>query len=120
MLTDSFCRKHLNDEYADLARRMAAALSRKRHSPLASGQPSTCACGILHAFGQINLLSDPATKPHMTMASICAPSGSVKARSAPKPLPFAKPSMPIASTRPGRSTASPTKIPSSGCCTSTV
>ena len=71
-LTDAFCQKHLNDEYAGLARRMAAALSRKRPSPLTSGQPRTWACGILHALGQINFLSDPSTKPHMPMAGICS------------------------------------------------
>jgi Domain of unknown function (DUF6398) len=71
-LTDAFCQKHLNDEYAGLARRMAAALSRKRPSPLASGQPRTWACGILHALGQINFLSDPATNPHMPKACICS------------------------------------------------
>lgn len=75
VMTDAFCQKHLNDEYAALARRMAATLSRKRPSPLASGQPRTWACGILHALGQINFLSDPATKPHMTMAGICAAFG---------------------------------------------
>ena len=40
-LTDAFCRDHLNEEYRDLARAMAAALCRKRPSPLASGQPRT-------------------------------------------------------------------------------
>jgi hypothetical protein len=74
-LTDAFCQKHLNDEYAGLARRMAAALSRKRPSPLASGQPRTWGCGILHALGQINFLSDPATKPYMPIAGICSAFG---------------------------------------------
>lgn len=27
-ITDEFCREHLNEEYADLSRKMAAALSR--------------------------------------------------------------------------------------------
>jgi hypothetical protein len=35
-LTDAFCRDHLTDEYRNLARAMAASLSRKRPSPLAS------------------------------------------------------------------------------------
>jgi hypothetical protein len=69
-LTDVFCQTHLDDEYAGLARRMAAALARKRPSPLASGQPRTWACGILYTLGQLNFLSDPATKPHMPMAAI--------------------------------------------------
>ena len=60
-LTDAFCRDHLTEEYRDLARAMAAALSRKRPSPLASGQPRTWACGIIHLLGQLNFLSDKAT-----------------------------------------------------------
>jgi hypothetical protein len=85
-LTDAFCRDHLNDEYRDLARAMAAALCRKRPSPLASGQPRSWACGILYALGQLNFLSDRSSEPHMTMAELCAgfgvsPStGSAKAR----------------------------------------
>jgi hypothetical protein len=71
-LTDAFCRDHLTDEYRDLARAMAASLSRKRPSPLASGQPRTWACGIIHALGQLNFLSDKSSQPYMTMAEICA------------------------------------------------
>ena len=71
-LTDAFCGDHLTDEYRELARAMAAALSRKRPSPLASGQPRTWACGIIHFLGQLNFLSDKASKPHMTMAEVCA------------------------------------------------
>ena len=71
-LTDAFCRDHLNDEYRDLARAMAAALCRKRPSPLASGQPRTWACGIVYALGQLNFLSDKASQPCMTMAEVCA------------------------------------------------
>jgi len=32
-LTDDFCQRHLNADYAQLARHTAAALSRKRPSP---------------------------------------------------------------------------------------
>lgn len=71
-LTNVFCRDHLNDEYRDLARAMAVALCRKRPSPLASGQPRTWACGIIHVLGQLNFLSDKASKPYMTMAEVCA------------------------------------------------
>src|SRR5262245_25847017 len=74
-LTDAFCRDHLNDDYRDLAQRMAAALCRMRTSPVSSGQPRTWACGIIHALGQINFLSDSSTQPHMTMAELCAAFG---------------------------------------------
>lgn len=74
-LTDAFSRDHLTDEYRDLARAMTAALSRKRPSPLASGQPRTWACGIIYALGQLNFLSDKTSQPHMTMAEICTAFG---------------------------------------------
>ena len=71
-LTDAFCREHLNEDYAALARRMTAALCRKRPSPLTSGQPRTWACGIVYVLGQINFLTDPSTQPYMTTADLCA------------------------------------------------
>ena len=71
----AFCRDHLTEEYRDLARAMAAALSRKRPSPLASGQSRTWACGIIHLLGQLNFLSDKATQPYMTMAEVCTAFG---------------------------------------------
>jgi hypothetical protein len=69
-VTDKFCAEHLDGEYADLARHAIAALCRKRPSPLASGAASTWACAVLYALGQINYLSDKASKPHMTMADL--------------------------------------------------
>ena len=74
-LTDAFCRDHLTGEYRDIARAMTASLSRKRPSPLASGQPRTWACGIIHVLGQLNFLSDKASQPHMTMAEVCTAFG---------------------------------------------
>ena len=72
ILTDAFCREHLDDDYRALAQRMTAALCRKRPSPLASGQPRTWACGIVYVLGQINFLTDPSTQPFMTTADLCA------------------------------------------------
>jgi hypothetical protein len=71
-LTDAFCDDHLDEDYRALARRMTAALCRKRPSPLAAGQPRAWACGIVYALGRINFLSDPATQPYMTTAELCA------------------------------------------------
>jgi hypothetical protein len=39
-LTDEVCREHLNDEYAELARKLAGALARKRPSPIVRGKPA--------------------------------------------------------------------------------
>ena len=53
-LTDVFSKKHLNDEYAQLARYAVAALCRKRPSPVMSGRSDTWACGIIYALGFVN------------------------------------------------------------------
>ncbi|MGH6702349.1 MAG: DUF6398 domain-containing protein [Bradyrhizobium sp.] len=74
-LTDQVCRDHLDIEYRELAQLMAAALCRKRTSPITSGQPRTWACAIIYVLGQINFLSDRSMKPHMTMADVCAAFG---------------------------------------------
>ena len=47
-LTDAVCRTHLTDEYAALARELAAALARKRPSPLMRGHCETWACGVMY------------------------------------------------------------------------
>lgn len=66
-----FCRDHLNDEYTTLCRRMAAALSRKRPSPLDSGTPRVWACAVIYAVGKINFLFDKSQKPHLSAADLC-------------------------------------------------
>ncbi len=74
-LTDGLCDERLDAEYRELARDMAAALCRKRPSPLASGQPRTWACAILYELGRVNFLSDRSTQPHMTLAELRAAFG---------------------------------------------
>ena len=74
-LTDRVCRDHLDQEYRDLARAMAAALCRKRPSPMSAGQPRSWACGIVYVLGQLNFLSDPDTRPCLTTADLCAAFG---------------------------------------------
>lgn len=69
-LTDSFCRRHLNDEYEALCRRMAGILARKRPSPLIRGKPEAWAAGIVRAVGWVNFLGDPSQTPHMKTAAI--------------------------------------------------
>lgn len=70
-ITDEFCREHLNEEYAELSRKMAAALSRKRPSPLESGRERSWAAGIVYALGRVNFLSDDSFEPYMTMSELC-------------------------------------------------
>jgi hypothetical protein len=69
-LTDECCRVHLDDEYRELARELAAALARKRPSPLLSGRPATWACGIVFALGRVNFLFDPKREPPVTATDL--------------------------------------------------
>jgi hypothetical protein len=71
-LTDAVCRQHLNEEYAELCRKMAAALCRKRPSPVDNGQPASWACGIVQAIGSVNFLFDKTQAPHWTAHELCA------------------------------------------------
>jgi hypothetical protein len=74
-LTDEVCRDHLNDEYAQLCREMAATLARKRPSPLVGGKPRTWACGIAYTIGMVNFLFDRSQTPHMRADDLCAACG---------------------------------------------
>ena len=71
-LTDTVCNQHLNDEYAALARRLAATLARKRPSPITRGKPEIWACAIIHALGTVNFLFDKSQTPHMRADELCA------------------------------------------------
>ena len=64
-LTDAFCSAYLNSEYADMSRKLTAALCRKRPSPLVRGKAKTWACGVVHALGRVNFLDDSSQTPHM-------------------------------------------------------
>lgn len=70
-LTDEFCREKLNEEYAQLARQVTAALCRKRPSPLARGRADGWACGIVYALGSVNFLFDKNQEPYMSAADLC-------------------------------------------------
>ena len=74
-LLDPFCAQHLNDEYAQLSRELAAALARKRPSPLARGKPEIWACGIAYAIGTVNFLFDQSQTPHMRADALCGAFG---------------------------------------------
>lgn len=77
-LTDAVCRQHLNDEYAEVSRKMAAALARKRPSPLESGRANTWACGIVYTIGFVNFLFDKSLPPYMSAEDLCNAFGVAK------------------------------------------
>ena len=60
----------LAQQYAELCRKLAEKLSRKRPSPLLRGQPKTWACRIIHTIGMVNFLDDPTTEPRMRLTAI--------------------------------------------------
>lgn len=64
-VTDAFCRRHLDEEYAALGAKLAAKLARKRPSPLVRGDRGIWAAGIIYAVGRVNFLADSEQVPHM-------------------------------------------------------
>ena len=70
-ITDEFSHEHLNEEYAELSRKVAATLSRKRPSPLESGRERSWAAGIVYVLGRVDFLSDDSIEPHMTKSELC-------------------------------------------------
>ena len=74
-LTDGVCAEHLNAEYAELSRKAAAMLARKRPSPLMGGKVETWAAGIVYAVGQMNFLSDKSQNPYLAPADMAAAFG---------------------------------------------
>jgi hypothetical protein len=69
-MTDSFCKEFLNEEYAELCRKLTTALARKRPSPLTRGKLEAWASGILRTIGWVNYLDDPSQNPHMKLTFI--------------------------------------------------
>ena len=63
-LTDTFCAKHLSEEYRALIHRAVANLARKRPSPLLKGKENVWAAAVVHAVGRVNFLDDPSQVPH--------------------------------------------------------
>jgi Domain of unknown function (DUF6398) len=64
-ITNEFCVAHLDQEYAQLCRRLTAKLARKRPSPLIRGDRRVWAAGIVYTIGRVNFLSDPNQRPHL-------------------------------------------------------
>jgi len=65
-VTDAVCLEYLDAEYAELCRRLAGRLARKRPSPLARGDARIWAAGVVYALGQLNFLFDRSQTPHVT------------------------------------------------------
>ncbi len=77
-LTDQFCHTQLDAECAQLCRKMAATLARKRPSPLETGRANTWAAGIIHAIAQTNFLFDKTQPVHSTAEAVANAFGIAK------------------------------------------
>jgi hypothetical protein len=62
-LTDRFCEEHLDDEYRDLCREMAAVLCIEG-APVSSGKAAGWAAGIVYSVGWVNFLTSDRSQPH--------------------------------------------------------
>lgn len=84
VLTDEFCGEHLDDEYAELCRRLVAKLARKRPSPLERGDLRIWAAAAIYTVGQCNFLFDRTQVPHLTGDDLSALTGVPKSTMANK------------------------------------
>jgi hypothetical protein len=64
-ITDVFCDAHLDDEYRDLCRHLAAVACAEG-VPVKSGKPDGWAAGVIATIGFVNFLGDPTQPHHMT------------------------------------------------------
>jgi hypothetical protein len=69
-LTQDFCTKKLNEEYAGLSTKLLNKLGRKRDVPFVSGKPEIWAAAIIHALGTINFLFDKSNEPYVSIDEI--------------------------------------------------
>lgn len=65
-VSDALCLAHLDEEYADLCRRMVGKLARKRPAPLFRGDLRIWGSGVVYAVGQVNFLFDSQQPLHLT------------------------------------------------------
>ena len=74
-VTDAFCRKYLDEEYAVVCRDLAEDLAVTKPCPLLRGKPLTWAAGIVYAAGWVNFLTDPGFPPFMTTKDLAEKTG---------------------------------------------
>ena len=73
-ITDRFCDEHLDAEYKQLCRDMAAVLCISG-CPLTSGKAAGWAAGIVYSVGWVNFIGDPSQPHHMRAEDMAPPLG---------------------------------------------
>lgn len=82
--SDRFCRQHLDEEYAQLCRGLAARLGRKRPTPLSRGDLKIWAAAVIYTVGSMNFLFDRTQQPHLTTEQLASLMGVSKTTMANK------------------------------------
>ncbi|KJU87401.1 hypothetical protein MBAV_000409 [Candidatus Magnetobacterium bavaricum] len=70
-LIDDYCRKHLNNDYAKLARNAVVALCCSESAPVAKGHINTWACAILYTLCSVNRLFEDEQELHINASDLC-------------------------------------------------
>ena len=83
-ITDQVCREHLNEEYAQLARKLAETLAREHPALLEKGRARSWAAAIVYALGRVNFLFDKSRTPHLSATALCERFGVSTANASPK------------------------------------
>ncbi|WP_456426438.1 DUF6398 domain-containing protein [Rhodocaloribacter sp.] len=83
-IIDPVCREHLNEEYAQLARKLAETLAREHPALLEKGHARSWAAAIVYALGRVNFLFDKSQTPHLSATALCERFGVSTANASPK------------------------------------
>jgi hypothetical protein len=83
-LTSDFCHEYLDEEYAQLCRRLVGMLARKRPSPLARGDLRIWAAVVIYTVGANNFLFDQKTEPYLSAEDLASLTGVPKSTMANK------------------------------------
>ncbi len=70
-ILEPICRKHLNDEYSELAVELTDALAYLPSPPILQSREKSWAAGIVYALAQVNFLFDPSQTPHLKAGELC-------------------------------------------------
>ena len=69
VLTDAFCKRHLNEEYVKMSAAGPRPCSKTAHADY-PWQGRVWACGIVRTIGWANILDDPSKSPYMKLIDI--------------------------------------------------
>jgi tetratricopeptide (TPR) repeat protein len=69
-MVETFCKKHLNDEYNDLCTKLVKAMAQRDDISFAKGKLEIWAAAVVCAIGSYNFLYDKTFKPYMQQKDI--------------------------------------------------